>query len=617
MAEKTIRLTMAQALVKYLTGLTEHDSGLPLFGGCWAIFGHGNVAGLGEALYQYREQLPTLRAHNEQAMAHSAIAYAKAHFRRRMMAVTTSIGPGATNLLTAAALANVNRLPVLLLPGDTFTSRAPDPVLQQLEHFSQGDASVNDAFRPLSRYFDRIDHPAQLLDALPKAIAVLTDPAQCGPVTLALPQDVQAQAFDYPESFFAPKTIRIRRPAADALELAQAVELLKQAKRPLIVAGGGVLYSQAGQALSELAQTHGIPVVETQGGKSAVPWNHPLNLGSIGVTGSPAANELANEADVVLAVGSRLQDFTTGSRSVFAQARLIALNVQMMDAHKWHAHSVVADALVGLNQMAAQLQGWQSDAAWRVRAEQAAQSWQARIVAVTQSTPHGLPYDAHCIGAVQSSSAQSMQNDIVVCAAGTLPAELHKLWRTETAGGYHMEYGYSCMGYEIAGGLGVKMAHPEREVIVMVGDGSYMMMNSEIATSVMLGQKLIIVVQDNRGYGCINRLQQSCGSPSFNNMLDTCVPANGADVPIDFAAHAASMGAIAKHVHSVDELKAELIQARANTRTTVLVIDTNPNTTTADGGSWWEVAVPEVSSRSEVNQAHARYMSDKQNLQKR
>ena len=611
MATQTIRLTMAQALVKYLSGLIEEESGLPLFGGCWTIFGHGNVSGLGEALYQYRDVFPTLRAHNEQTMAHSAIAYAKASFRRRMMAVSTSIGPGATNLLTAAALASVNRLPVLLLPSDGFTSRAPDPVLQQLENFSQGDVSVNDAFRPLSRYFDRIVHPIQLLNALPKAIAVLTDPAQCGPVTLALPQDVQAQAFDYPVDFFNTAPVRIRRPQADTHELHAAVATLKSAKKPVVVAGGGVLYSQACEALRHFAETHGVPVVETHGGKSAMPWNHALNLGFIGVTGSPAANQLANDADVVIAIGSRLQDFTTGSHSVFTQANIVALNVQMMDAHKWHADSVVGDAKVSLEALMASLEGWQADAAWTARAQHEAKAWQNAVLEITHAVPEHLPYDAHCIGAVQDSAADSDINDIVVCAAGTLPAELHKLWRTQTPGGYHMEYGYSCMGYEIAGGLGAKMAQPDKEVFVIVGDGSYMMSNSGIATSVMLGHKIIVVVQDNRGYGCINRLQINCGSPSFNNMLDNCVPAGGVDVQIDFAMHAGSMGAIAKHVASVEELKMEMMQARSNDRTTVLVIDTTATDVTEEGGAWWEVAIPEVSPRPEINAAYALYLQHK------
>ncbi|MEO8755498.1 MAG: 3D-(3,5/4)-trihydroxycyclohexane-1,2-dione acylhydrolase (decyclizing), partial [Casimicrobiaceae bacterium] len=509
----TVRLTTAQALVRYLAALRAQtpEGVAPLFAGVFAIFGHGNVAGMGEALYAHRAELPTYRAHNEQAMAHAAIAYAKAHFRRRMMACTTSIGPGATNLVTAAALAHVNRLPVLFLPGDVFVSRAPDPVLQQIEDFHDGTVTANDCFRPVSRFFDRIMHPAQLLAALPQAVSVLTDPALCGPVTLALPQDVQTMAHDYPEEFFAPSTIVFRALPPVAAQLAQAVAILRNARRPLLVAGGGVLYGLAADALRAFAEAHGIPVAETQAGKGALPWDHPLQLGAIGVTGSPAANALAAEADVVLAVGTRLSDFTTGSHSLFAQARLVNLNVNAFDARKWRGVELVADAALGLAALSAALPAWRSDSGWQDRALRGADDWRMDIARLTGQRDVALPYDGDVIGSVQRSAADSARSDIVVCAAGTLPAELHKLWRTSVPGGYHMEYGYSCMGYEIAGGLGVKMARPEREVIVMVGDGSYLMLNAEIATSVMLGHKLVIVVLDNRGYGCINRLQQAVG----------------------------------------------------------------------------------------------------------
>ena len=615
---KTQRLTMAQALVKYLAALRiETDSGavLPYCGGVFSIFGHGNVAGLGEALWAERGAIKTLRAHNEQGMAHAAIAYGKALFRERMMAVTTSIGPGATNLLTAAALAHVNRLPVLLLPGDTFASRAPDPVLQQLEDFAHGDLSVNDAFRPVTRYFDRISRPEQILAALPRAIQVMTDPATCGPVCLALPQDVQAQAFDCPEDFLQPAVLRVRRAPADTRELAQAARLLRSARRPLIVAGGGVLYSQAGEALRVFAHAYGIPVAETQAGKSSLAWNDALNVGSIGVTGSPAANTLAREADLVFAVGTRLQDFTTGSRSLFGQAAVLGLNVQLADAGKWHGTALVADARAGLQQLSEALAGWRADAAWTTRAQHFAQGWTERVDAVTSFDPVGagvLPYDAEVIGAVRDSAPDSDVRDVVVCAAGTLPAELHKLWRAARPGNYHMEYGYSCMGYEIAGGLGVKMARPEQEVIVMVGDGSYLMLNSEIATSVMLGKKLIIVVLDNRGFGCIQRLQIASGSPRFNNMLDDCTAEEGSLPEIDFAMHARSLGAEGVHVANVAELKTAMQRARAAARTQVIVIDTTHTRTTDDGGCWWEVAIPEVSERAEVQVAHAQYLKDKQ-----
>ena len=611
----TVRLTMTQALVRHLAALrVELDDGslAPYCAGVWAIFGHGNVAGLGEALWEQRQVLPTHRAHNEQGMAHAAIAYAKANFRQRVMAVTTSIGPGATNLLTAAALAHVNRLPVLLLPGDTFASRAPDPVLQQLEGFQHGDVSVNDAFRPVTRYFDRLMRPEQVLVALPRAIQVMTDPAQCGPVCLALPQDVQAEAFDCPQEFLHPEPIRMRRSEPDAAEFARALATLRAARRPLIVAGGGVLYSRAGAVLAALAQRGGIPVGETQAGKSSLAWDHPLNLGAIGVTGSPAANELAREADVVLAVGTRLQDFTTGSHTLFAGAKLLCLNVAGFDAQKLHAQPLVCDARVGLARLEAT--NWAAEPAWTDRAHKLAAAWRGRVDELTGAMPlDTLPYDAEVIGAVRDSAPDSAQRDIVVCAAGTLPAELHKLWRAARPGGYHVEYGYSCMGYEIAGGLGVKMARPDAEVVVMVGDGSYLMLNSEIATSVMLGRKLIVVVLDNRGYGCIQRLQTATGGEHFNNMLEDCVPPEGGhDVRIDFAVHAASLGAEAVQVDGIAALKGAMQRARAATRTQVIVINTIHTRTTDDGGCWWEVAVPETSQRREVNEAHARYRAGKQ-----
>lgn len=611
---KTIRLTMAQALTKHLAALRVemNDGSLhPYCGGVFTIFGHGNVAGLGEALWENRTSLPTYRAHNEQGMAHAAIAYSKAQFRQRIMAVSTSIGPGATNLVTAAALAHVNRLPVLLLPGDTFATRAPDPVLQQVESFQNGDVSANDAFRPVTRYFDRISRAEQILTALPRAIAVMTDAATCGPVCLSLSQDVQTHAFDCPEIFLHPATIRFRRAPADTHELAAAMQLLQNAKQPLIVAGGGVLYSQAWDALRTFAAKHGIPVAETQAGKSSLPWDHPLNVGAIGVTGAPSANELAREADLIFAIGTRLQDFTTGSHSLFSHATLLSLNVQSYDAAKCASASLVADARTGLAQLGAALGDWKADAAWTARSQQLARHWVERVTTLTTAVPQDvLPYDAEVIGAVRDSlkNGSSSQRDVVVCAAGTLPAELHKLWRASGPGNYHMEYGFSCMGYEIAGGLGVKMARPDQEVIVMVGDGSYMMMNSEIATSVMLGHKLIIVVLDNRGFGCIQRLQLASGSPAFNNMLDNCVPDGGNPSEIDFAMHARSMGAHAVHVTNVAELKTAMIAARAATRTQVIVIDTTHTRTTDDGGCWWEVAIPEVSTRTEVQEAHARYM---------
>ncbi len=559
----TVRLTTAQALVRYLSGLRTRVEGpqgeeiVPLFGGVFAIFGHGNVAGIGEALYQYRDQLRTYRAHNEQAMAHAAIAYSKAHFRRRLMACTTSIGPGATNLLTAAALAHVNRLPVLFLPGDIFVSRDPDPVLQQVEDFSDGKISANDCFRPVSRYFDRILQPSQLITSLPRAVLTLTDPVLCGPATLALPQDVQAAAFDYPVEFFETGVVEFRAAAPSEGDLAGAVRAVMAAKRPVIIAGGGVLYGGACEALRGFAERHGVPICETQAGKSSLAWDHPLQLGSVGVTGSPAANALASEADLILAVGTRLQDFTTGSNSLFPKARLVSLNVNPFDATKARGIPLQADARLGLEALNKALPHWQAESAWSERAKAEAAEWRSTVDRITQRRDLNageLPYDGEVIGAIQRSSPKSTTDDIVVCAAGTLPAELHKLWRSSIPGGYHMEYGYSCMGYEIAGGLGVKMARPDREIIVMVGDGSYLMLNNEIATSVMLDKKLIIVLLDNRGYGCINRLQQSCGGKPFNNMLEDCLQFGEGAPDIDFAANAASLGALSEKVANIAEL---------------------------------------------------------------
>ena len=606
----TVRLTMAQALVRYLAALrVERDDGEALFGGVFAIFGHGNVAGIGEALFAHRDVLPTYRAHNEQAMAHAAIAYAKANMRRRMMACTTSIGPGATNLVTAAALAHVNRLPVLLLPGDIFITRAPDPVLQQVEDFQDGTVSANDCFRPVSRYFDRIAHPAQLLTALPRAIRALTDPALCGPVTLALPQDVQAMAHDYPIEFFRPAPCRFDGPPPIAAELAVAADQLRRAKRPLIVTGGVVLYAKATDELRAFVDAHGIPVAETQAGKGALAWDHALQQGSIGVTGSPAANALARDADVVVGIGSRLSDFTTGSHSMFGGATLINVNVNRFDAQKWRGVDVCADARAALPALSSALSGWTAEASWTARARTTANEWRSDIARITGQRDLGtaLPYEGDVIGAVQRSSDDSPARDIVVCAAGTLPAELHKLWRTSAPGGYHMEYGYSCMGYEIAGALGVKLAQPDREIVVLVGDGSYLMLNSEIATSVLLGRKLIIVVLDNHGFGCINRLQQACGGAPFNNLLEDCIRATPEPPTVDFAAHAIALGARGENVKGIAELESAMRRARASDRTYVIAIETDPNRTTAEGGWWWDVAVPEVSPREKVRAARERY----------
>jgi len=602
----TIRLTMAQAITRFLTAQKTEIGGstLPLFAGVWAIFGHGNVAAMGEALHGARDQLPTFRAHNEQGMAHAAVAFAKASRRRRMMACTSSIGPGATNMVTAAAVAHVNRLPVLLLPGDVFANRRPDPVLQQIESFADGTVSANDCFRPVSRYFDRISRPEQIIPALQRAMVVLTDPAECGPVTLALCQDTQAEAYDYPESFFAEKIWSPRRIRPDETELAEAAALIRGAKKPFIVAGGGVLYSGAEKALADFAERHGLFVGETQAGKSSLPHDHAACLGAVGVTGTGAANALAEEADVVIAVGTRLQDFTTGSWALFKSPnrRIVGLNVQGFDATKHSAQALVADARVGLEELSRALGTWKAPEAWTSKGREEKTRWFESSARYTDPTNAELPSDAQVIGAVQRTSQPT---DVVVCAAGGLPGELHKHWKAGAALGYHMEYGYSCMGYEIAGGIGVKMADPSREVIVMVGDGSYLMMNSELATSVMLGQKLTVVLLDNRGYGCINRLQRATGGESFNNLLQHT---NHVTLPdIDFAAHAASLGAQSMKVRSIAELEDALRQARGAERSTVIVIDTDPLIATDAGGHWWDVAVPEVSVREQVTTARRNY----------
>ncbi|MDX3808848.1 3D-(3,5/4)-trihydroxycyclohexane-1,2-dione acylhydrolase (decyclizing) [Bosea thiooxidans] len=602
----TIRLTMAQALTRFLAAqMTEIDGqSLPIFGGVWAIFGHGNVAGLGEALWHERERLPTFRAHNEQAMAHAAIAYAKANMRRRFMAATTSIGPGATNLVTAAALAHVNRLPVLLLPGDVFANRIPDPVLQQVEDFGDGTVSANDCFRPVSRYFDRITRPEQIIPALARAMQVLTDPAECGPVTLALCQDVQAEAYDYPESFFTERLWTPRRPRADREEIKAAAAALKAARKPLIVAGGGVLYSGASDALTRFSAATGVPVCETQAGKSALPDDDALNMAAVGVTGTGAANRLAAEADLVLAVGTRLQDFTTGSWALFGaqQKTIIGLNIQPFDAGKHRALPLVTDAREGLAELAEAIGSWKAPESWTANAKAGKAAWRKEADQATAASNAALPSDAQVIGAVQ----RTLGSDIILLhAAGGLPGELHKLWQAGPPGSYHAEYGFSCMGYEIAGGLGAKMAQPGKEVVVMVGDGSYLMLNSEIATSVMLGLKLTIVLLDNRGFGCINRLQNATGGQSFNNLLkDT----RHETLPeIDFVQHAASMGAIAMKAASIAELETALARAKTNSRTTVVVIDTDALISTGAGGAWWDVAVPEVSEREQVRTARANY----------
>jgi 3D-(3,5/4)-trihydroxycyclohexane-1,2-dione acylhydrolase (decyclizing) len=589
-------MSMAEALVRFLAA--QEMDGTPLFAGVWAIFGHGNVAGLGPALHAARRKLPVFRAHNEQAMAHAAIAFAKAHARRRMMACTTSIGPGASNMVTAAAVAHVNRLPVLFLPGDVFANRRPDPVLQQLESFGDPTMSVNDCFRPVSRYFDRITRPEQILTSLPAALRVLLDPAQCGPATLALPQDVQTEAYEYPAEFFRRRQHRIRRPLPDTAELEAVLQLLKTAKRPLLLVGGGIKYSLAEKRLGSFAEAHGVPVAETQAGKGSLAWDHACNVGAIGVTGSQAANTLAARADVVLAIGTRLGDFATGSRALFAEAKLVHLNVGAYDAAKHGALPLVADAEAGLEALDRGLREWRAPNAWTEQAAKLARSWNREVERIT-APAKAKPTDAQVLGAV--NRALEKKPHMVVCAAGGLPGELHKLWRAPDSAGYHLEYGYSCMGYEIAGGLGAKLARPEREVCVLVGDGSYLMLNSEIATSVALGAKLLIVVLDNRGFGCIERLQAATGGASFNNLL-------GPDAPrVDFVAHARSLGAEAQRVDSIAALEAGVQKAMRSRKTSVLVIETDPRRGTAEGGAWWDVAVTEAPRTAGQKKARASY----------
>jgi 3D-(3,5/4)-trihydroxycyclohexane-1,2-dione acylhydrolase (decyclizing) len=507
-------------------------------------------------------------------------------------------------MVTAAALAHVNRLPVLLLPGDVYASRRPDPVLQQVEAFGDGTVSANDCFRPVSRYFDRITRPEQLLTALPRAMAVLTDPAECGPVTLAFCQDVQAEAYDWPDAFFRRRLWRTRRQPADPHEVEALAQRLRAAKAPMIVAGGGVLYAHAEAALADFAARTGVPVVETHAGKGALAWDHPLALGAVGVTGTSAANAAAAAADLVIGIGTRLQDFTTGSRALFASPErvLVQVNVAAFDAYKHGSEPVVGDAGAVLEALAAALGVWRAPMAWTQQATGEIAAWNAAFDAVTAPTNAALPSDAQVVGAVWRTLDE---NAVVVCAAGGLPGELHRLWRTHRPGGYHLEYGYSCMGYEIAGGLGVKLAAPDREVVVMVGDGSYLMLNSEIATSVAMGAKLIIAVLDNRGFGCINRLQQATGGAPFNNLLADTVHET---LPqIDFAAHAASLGARSEKVAGIAEFEAALERAKASERTYVVVIDTDPAISTEAGGAWWDVAVPEVSEREQVRAARAAY----------
>lgn len=600
----TITLTTAQAIVRYLAAQYTVVNGTEtrLFGGGFGIFGHGNVTCLGEALYDNREALPLYRGQNEQGMGFAAAAYAKYHMRRRMMFCTASAGPGTANLLTSAALAHANRLPMLLLCGDTFLTRLPDPVLQQLEHFGNPTLGVNDAFKPVSRFWDRITHPAQILQSLPAAIATLIDPADCGPAFLGLPQDVQGWTYDYPISFFDKRVYRIRSQAPDVAEVADAIALLKSAKRPMIVAGGGVQYGDAVAELTAFAEATGIPVVETIAGRANLLDTHSLNIGPLGVTGSDSANTIAKEADVILAVGTRLQDFTTGSWTAFSHdAKIIGMNVGRHDAAKHMSLTVVGDAKLSLPAMGTD---YKSPAEWTTRTQSERAKWSAYVAENVKPGNRPNSY-AQAIGVV---NALCDPRDRVVAAAGGLPAEVTANWRTLDIGTVDVEFGFSCMGYEIAGGWGARIAQaegePDSDTIVFTGDGSYMLMNSDVYSSVLTGKKMIICVLDNGGFAVINKLQNNTGNESFNNLIaDTPTAVN--QVRVDFEAHARSMGANAETVSNPAEMAEAFKRAKVADTTSVIVMNVDPyEGWTTEGHTWWEVGTPHITDNKKVRDAH-------------
>ena len=619
----TVRFTVAQAIVKFLAVQHSERDGYThrLIRGVWGIFGHGNVAGLGQALEELGESLdlPTYHPQNEQGMVHVAAAYAKHLNRLSTFACTSSIGPGATNMITGAALATINRLPVLLLPSDYFANRVPDPVLQQLEHPSEHDVSVNDCFRPVSRFFTRISRPEQLLHALPEAVRVLTDPSETGAVTISLPEDVQTEAFDWPVAFFEPRVWHVRRPPAEPEAVARAITVLKTAKRPLIVCGGGVIYSEAENALREFAEKFGIPVVESQAGKGALAWNHAMNAGAIGSAGGLAANRLAKDADVVLAVGTRLGDFVTASRSAFQHGgvKFIGLNIVPMDAAKLNAVSVVADALRGLRALHGQLEraGFSTSPEYRNEVHNLKHEWDNLVNQYTtapnsgssDSSPDGLAQGA-VIGMVNRVMGG---NATMICAAGSMPGDLLRLWRPEDSKAYHLEYGYSCMGYEIPAGIGVKLAEPSRRVVVMIGDGTYLMMNSEIVTAVAENLDITIVLVDNRAYGSIRGLQMACGSPPFNNELRHRNPAtnrtDGPVVNLDFVSHASGLGAKAVRADTMQHLQAALQTAATTNGVHVIVVPVNLRERVPGFETWWDVPIAETSGQNEIHTARAEY----------
>ena len=605
----TRRLTVAQAVVAFLGNQYAERDGQQgrFFAGCLGIFGHGNVAGIGQAL----EQDPDLTYYlfrNEQGMVHTATAFAKASFRTRAMVCTTSIGPGATNMVTGAALATINRLPVLLLPGDIFARRNVAPVLQQLESTLTPDISVNDCFKPVSRYWDRIQRPEQLLTSLPEALRVLTSPAETGAVTVCLPQDVQAEAFDFPEEFFRKRVWPIARTRCDATSLRRAVDWLRAAKAPLIIAGGGVLYSEASQVLSKFAKTTGIPVCETQAGKGSLPFDHPQQVGAVGATGTSAANILAREADLIIGIGTRYSDFTTASKTAFQNpsVRFVNINVSEFDAYKHAAVALTGDARATIEELHQAVADYKIGASYQANIADLRSAWEKEVDRIYSIRKDPPITQAEVIRIVNDFTQPS---DIMVCAAGSMPGDLHKLWRTRQPGGYHMEYGYSCMGYEIAGGLGVKMAYPEREVYVLVGDGSYLMMAQEIVTSVQEGYKLNIVLLDNHGFSSIGGLSRSCGNEGMgteyryrqNGKYD------GDVLPVDFEANAASLGAWATRASTAKELEAALLRAREQPRTSVVVIETAYEQSVPGYESWWDVPIAEVSERESVKAARREY----------
>jgi 3D-(3,5/4)-trihydroxycyclohexane-1,2-dione acylhydrolase (decyclizing) len=610
-----VRLTTAQALVRFLIAQHSERDGIErrLIEGCFGIFGHGNVAGIGEALLELELEdpaaLPYRQGRNEQGMVHAAAGFARMRNRMSTLACTTSVGPGATNLVTGAALATINRLPVLLLPGDVFATRVANPVLQELEYPQSHDVSVNDTLRPVSRYFDRIHRPEQLPHALMAAMRVLTDPADTGAVTLALPQDTQAEAFDWPAELFARRVWHVPRIRPDRAAVLSAAQAVKRSRRPLIVVGGGVVYSEATWALLRLIDPTGIPVAQTQAGKAAIPFDHPLALGAVGATGSQAANAIARDADLVLGIGTRWSDFTTASHTAFAHpdVRFVNINIAAFDAAKHAGIAVVADAREALEELAEALRGWTVTPQYREEAIQAARAW-SDVVDAAYTTRHSpLPAQSEVIGAVNEAAGP---HDVVVCAAGSMPGDLHKLWRTCDPRGYHVEYGYSCMGYEIAGGLGVKLADPEREVFVLVGDGSYLMLAQEIATAVQEGVKLIIVLVQNHGFASIGALSESLGSQRFGTAYryrSAQGRLDGSVLPVDLAANAESLGAQVLRATTIDDLRSALAKARQSSHTTVVHIETDPLLPAPDSGAWWDVPVAQTSALDTTRAARAAY----------